>query len=78
MEGGAETGALVAAEIIADLGFEPSPELDELVQVKSVVRQPGFASGSGRRVSYRDRQRLLREASLRSRGGRRAIERPAR
>jgi monoamine oxidase len=78
MEGGAETGALVAAEIIDDLGFEPSPELGKLVQVKSVVPQPALQSTRALRVGYRQRQRLLRQQLLRSRSGRETIERPAR
>jgi monoamine oxidase len=78
MEGGAETGALVAYEIISELGFYPSPELEKLVSVKAVVPQPALRISRARRVGYRERQRLLRAALLSSRSGRQPIQRPAR
>lgn len=59
MEGGAESGALVAAEILEDLGLEPSPEHAELLSLKTVVPQPAFRGGAGRRLSYRERRQLL-------------------
>jgi monoamine oxidase len=59
MEGGAETGALVAAELIEELGFVPSAELAALVDVKSVVSQPALRRSAGARLGYRARQRLL-------------------
>ncbi len=66
MEGGAETGALVAAEILADLELEPSPELSALLEVKSVVPQPAFSHGGvlplGYRHGYRERKRRLNPA----------------
>lgn len=59
MEGAAETGALVAAELIEELGFAPSAELAALIDVKSVVSQPALRRGAGARLAYRARQRLL-------------------
>lgn len=59
MEGGAETGALVAAELIEELGFVPSAELSALIEVKSVVSQPALRRSAGARLGYRARQRLL-------------------
>lgn len=78
MEGGAETGALVAFEIISELGFNPSPELEQLVKVKAVVPQPALLTSGARSVGYRERKRLLSSALLRSRSGRQPIQRPAR
>jgi monoamine oxidase len=63
MEGGAETGALVAAEILGDLGLALSPELASLVETKTVVSQPTFQRGGLAKLSYRARQRLIRERS---------------
>lgn len=59
MEGGAESGALVAAEILADLGLEPPPQLARLLTLKSVVPQPALSYSSAYRLSYRERRRLL-------------------
>jgi monoamine oxidase len=59
MEGGAETGALVAAEILGDLGLAPSKELADLLHTKSIVPQPTFSRGGVHTLSYRARQRLL-------------------
>ena len=59
MEGGAETGALVAAEILADLGRDPSPELANLLETKAAVPQPTFQRGGTAKLSYRTRQRVL-------------------
>ncbi len=59
MEGGAETGALVAAEILADLGLEPSPELSNLLSIKTVVPQPAYHATNRTRLTYRARRRLL-------------------
>jgi monoamine oxidase len=63
MEGGAETGALVASEILADLGRERSPELDALLAIKTVVPQPALRGHVARLLSYRERQRLIARAS---------------
>jgi monoamine oxidase len=59
MEGGAESGALVAAEILEDLAIAPAPEHAALLSVKTVVPQPAFRGGGGRRLGYRQRHRLL-------------------
>ncbi|MGC4087387.1 MAG: NAD(P)/FAD-dependent oxidoreductase [Polyangiaceae bacterium] len=59
MEGGAETGALVAAEILADLKLEPSPELAAIVETKSVVPQPALSGGQVSWLGYRERRRRL-------------------
>jgi monoamine oxidase len=59
MEGAAETGALVAAEILSDLNLAPSAELMNMVALKTVVPQPAFRAGALRRLGYRERHRLL-------------------
>jgi len=59
MEGGAETGALVAGEILNDLGLDPSPQLAKLLETKSVVPQPTLPSAGVRTLTYRERKRLL-------------------
>ena len=59
MEGGAETGALVAAEILGDLGLDPSPELSKLIEVKSIVPQPAFQRAGIAPMSFRTRQRVI-------------------
>jgi monoamine oxidase len=59
MEGGAETGALVAAEIIGELGLEPSPELSALVALKAVVPQPALSRSAVGKLGFRERRRLL-------------------
>ena len=59
MEGGAETGGLVAGEILNDLGLEPSPELAKLLETKSVVPQPTFPSAGVHTLTYRERRRLI-------------------
>jgi monoamine oxidase len=59
MEGGAETGALVAAEILGDLGLDPSPELASLLETKSIVPHPTFKRGGTVPMTFRARQRLL-------------------
>jgi len=64
MEGGAETGALVAGEILNDLGLDPSPELAKLLAIKSVVPQPAFPSGGVHTLTYRERKRLLAAQGL--------------
>ncbi len=59
MEGGAETGALVAAEILGDLGLEPSAELAGLLKTKTVVPQPTFKRAGFARMTFRQRQLQL-------------------
>jgi len=59
MEGGAETGALVAAEILGDLGLEPSPELASLLEIKTIVPQPTFKRAGLQKVTFSERQRRL-------------------
>jgi len=66
MEGGAETGALVAAEILGDLGLDPSPELAKLIEVKSIVPQPAFPRGGIATIPFRTRQRLISSAMNRN------------
>ena len=59
MEGGAETGALVAAEILGDLGLAPSAELASLLETKTAVPQPTFRRAGVSRLSFRQRQLQL-------------------
>jgi monoamine oxidase len=63
MEGGAETGALVAAEIIADLGARVSPRLAALLDLKLRLPQATFQAnrfrGERRRWRRQQRRRLL-------------------
>ena len=59
MEGGAETGAFVAGEILNRLGREPSPELAKLLALKTAVPQPALPSAGLCALTYRERQRLL-------------------
>ena len=68
MEGGAETGALVAAEILGDLGIDPSPELASLLETKTVVPQPAFRRAGIEKMSFRERQRRLQAVRVRQRG----------
>jgi monoamine oxidase len=63
MEGGAETGALVACELLDDLGLQRSPELDALVTLKAIVPQPALRRQAARRMTYRERRQLLTQAS---------------
>ncbi|HET9930433.1 MAG TPA: FAD-dependent oxidoreductase [Polyangiaceae bacterium] len=44
MEGAAETGALVAAEILKDFGVPLPPPLKPLVEMKALLLQPGFSA----------------------------------
>jgi monoamine oxidase len=66
MEGAAETGALTAAALIDELGGTPSPELQCIVEAKTVVEQPAFGKLSTR-PRWRSRRRALRDAALRLR-----------
>jgi hypothetical protein len=50
---------LVAAEILGDLGLEPSPELASLLETKTVVPQPTFKSAGLAKMTFRERQRQL-------------------
>jgi monoamine oxidase len=59
MEGGAETGALVAGQILADLGREASPELASLLETKTVVPQPTFKRAGLPKMTFPERQRQL-------------------
>lgn len=68
MEGGAETGAFVAAEVLKDLGLEPSAELSRLLAEKLVVRQAQLTRSRATRASFRERRQLLR-AARRARNG---------
>jgi monoamine oxidase len=68
MEGGAETGAFVAAEVLSDLGLEPSEELSRLLAAKLVVRQSQLTRSPATRASFRARRQLLR-AARRARSG---------
>jgi monoamine oxidase len=68
MEGGAETGAFVAAEVLEDLGLEPSPELSRLLAEKLLVRQAQLTRSRATRASFRERRQLLR-AAHRARSG---------
>ncbi len=62
MEGAAESGALVASEILDDLGLMPSDELTGLLAIKTVVPQPTFRRPVALRLSYRERQQLIGQA----------------
>jgi monoamine oxidase len=59
MEGGAETGMLVAAEIIEDVGAKPSPRLTQLLAPKLALPQATFQAGRfrGERRRWRRNQR---------------------
>jgi monoamine oxidase len=73
MEGGAETGALVAAEILGDLGLDPSPELANLLETKTIVPQPTFQRGGVAKLTYRTRQRLIASGISRKAGRREGL-----
>jgi monoamine oxidase len=64
MEGGAETGALVAATIIEELGAQMSPQHIAVLGIKLLMphagyRPEGLRHPSGRRLRRRDRSRLV-------------------
>ena len=61
MEGGAETGALVAAEILDDLGVPPGPQLARILDVK--LRLPQACYHGGERLTIAQRRRLRRQWS---------------
>jgi monoamine oxidase len=64
MEGGAETGALVAAEILDDLGLGPSARLRELLAPKLALPQATYHAhrfgGAARRLRRNQRRALRR------------------
>ncbi len=62
MEGGAESGALVAAAIIEELGLQPSAELSALLAMKTIVPQPALR-GRMQRLGLRERRTLLSQAA---------------
>lgn len=47
MEGAAETGSLVAAEILEELGLPLPATLADLIALKGAVRQPGYRRSQG-------------------------------
>jgi monoamine oxidase len=57
MEGAAETGALVAAAILDDLGLEPSPMHRRIVERKLVLPHPAVDGRLPSRPRWRARQR---------------------
>lgn len=60
MEGAAETGALVAAEVLEDLSVTPSSGLSALLAILTVVPQPWarFSMGLARLTPFARRRRL--------------------
>jgi monoamine oxidase len=62
MEGGAETGAFAAAEVLSDLGLQPSEQLASLLTAKLVVPQPQLTRFRATPASFRRRRQLLRAA----------------
>jgi monoamine oxidase len=62
MEGAAETGALVAAEILDDLEIEKPTKLASIVTLKTVVPQPCYGSGPLQHLGRRARARLVASA----------------
>ncbi len=60
MEGGAETGALVAAELLDDLGISQSALLKGLVLVKTRTPQPSYHAERTARLSWAVRRKLAR------------------
>ena len=50
MEGGAETGALVAAELLDDLGVAQPRVLAGLIEVITAVPRASYHAGFGRRM----------------------------
>ncbi len=59
MEGAAETGAFVAAEILADLRLQPTGELERLLKQKGAVPHSTYQREASARLSWRTRQYLL-------------------
>ena len=50
MEGAAETGALVAAELLDDLGVAHPPVLARLMEVIAALPRASYHAGLGRRM----------------------------
>lgn len=67
MEGAAESGARVAAEVLADLGLAPSPELESLLESKSAARLGLERGRASLAVTPFRRRQLARLASSPSR-----------
>lgn len=59
MEGAAETGALVAAAILSDLGLELPKSLSELMDVKAALPQPAFGALRERPRFWARRREIL-------------------
>lgn len=59
MEGAAETGALVAAEILKDFGVPLPPALKPLVQMKALLPQPGYSASRSLELGLGARRALL-------------------
>jgi len=59
MEGAAETGALVAAAILGDLGLELPKALSELMDVKAALPQPAFGALRERPRFWARRREIL-------------------
>lgn len=57
MEGGAETGALVAAELLDDLGVDHPPVLGGLIEEITAVPRASYHAGFGRRMKLAERRR---------------------
>jgi monoamine oxidase len=61
MEGGAESGGLVAAEILDDLGITQSALMKGFVALKTRLPHPCYHADRFGRVTWRERRRLRRE-----------------
>ncbi len=59
MEGAAETGALVAAEILKDFGVPLPPALKPLVEMKALLPQPGYSASRSIELGLGVRRALL-------------------
>jgi monoamine oxidase len=57
MEGGAETGALVAAELLDDLGVDKPALLAELIEMLTEAPRASYHAGFGRRMKIAQRRR---------------------
>jgi monoamine oxidase len=60
MEGGAETGALVAAEILDDLGIAKPADLGRVLQAKLRVPQACYRAGTAAQMTWHQRRQQLR------------------
>lgn len=61
MEGAAETGALVAAEILTDFGIPLPDALKPLIQMKALLPQPAYRGSSSLRTGLAARRQLIAE-----------------